>query len=126
MDWVRYVCGRIKSDYRYSNEIVYNNFPFPLHVNELQEQSIEKLAQAILDVRAQFPSASLADLYHPLTMPPVLLKAHEALDKAVDKLYKKEGFKTDTERVAHLFELNRNLTTLVLEEKPKKRGKLSK
>lgn len=123
MDWVRYVCGRIKSDYRYSNEIVYNNFPFPLHVNEAQEQSIEKLAQAILDARAQFPSASLADLYHPLTMPPVLLKAHEALDKAVDKLYKKEGFKTDTERVAHLFELNRSLTSLVVEEKPKKRGK---
>lgn len=126
MDWVRYVCGRIKSDYRYSNEIVYNNFPFPLHVNEAREQSIEKLAQAILDARAQFPSASLADLYHPLTMPPVLLKAHEALDKAVDKLYKKEGFKTDTERVAHLFELNRSLTSLVVEEKPKKRGKLSK
>ena len=126
MDWVRYVCGRLESRYRYSNEIVYNNFPFPLHVSEVQEQNIEKLAQAILDARAQFPSASLADLYHPLTMPPVLLKAHEALDKAVDKLYKKEGFKTDTERVAHLFELNRNLTTLVLEEKPKKRGKLSK
>jgi len=123
MVWTNVTCGRLKSDYNYSNQIVYNNFPFPLHVNEAQEQSIEKLAQAILDARAQFSSASLADLYHPLTMPPILLKAHEALDKAVDKLYKKEGFKTDTQRVAHLFELNRSLTSLVVEEKPKKRGK---
>lgn len=122
-DWMRYVCGRIKSDYRYSNEIVYNNFPFPLHVSDTQKETIEKLAQIILDARAQFPSASLADLYNPLTMPPKLLKAHEALDKAVDKLYKKEGFKTDTERVAHLFELNRSLTSLVVEEKAQKRRK---
>lgn len=122
-DWMRYVAGRLKSDYRYSVGIVYNNFPFPLHVSDTQKETIEKLAQIILDARAEFPSSSLADLYNPLTMPPKLLKAHEALDKAVDKLYKKEGFKTDTQRVAHLFELNRSLTSLVVEEKPKKRGK---
>lgn len=121
-DWMRYVCGRIKSDYRYSNEIVYNNFPFPLEVSEKQKADIEALAQKILDARAEFPDSSLADLYNPLTMPPKLLKAHEALDKAVDKLYRKEGFKTDTERVAHLFELNQKLTSLVVDE-PKKRGK---
>ncbi|MDD3468079.1 MAG: N-6 DNA methylase [Campylobacterales bacterium] len=121
-DWMRYVCGRIKSDYRYSNEIVYNNFPFPLEVSEKQKADIEALAQKVLDARAEFPDSSLADLYNPLTMPPRLLKAHEALDKAVDKLYRKEGFKSDTERVAHLFELNQKLTSLVVGE-PKKRGK---
>jgi len=125
-DWMRYVCGRLKSDYRYSAGIVYNNFPFPLHVSDTQKETIETLAQNILDARAQFPDASLADLYNPLTMPPKLLKAHEALDKAVDKLYQKEGFKTDTQRVAHLFELNQSLTSLVVEEKPKSKKKISK
>ena len=79
----------------------------------------------ILDARAQFPDSSLADLYNPLTMPPKLLKAHEALDKAVDKLYRKEGFKSDTERVACLFELNRGLTSLVIEE-PRKSKRIAK
>lgn len=123
MDWVRYVAGRLKSDYRYSNEIVYNNFPFPLEVNDKQKEQIETLAQNILTIRTEFEGASLADLYNPLTMPPKLLKAHETLDKAVDKLYSKTGFKTDTERVAHLFELNKKLTSLVVEDKQKKRGK---
>ena len=123
-DWVRYTCGRIKSDYRYSNEIVYNNFPFPQEITDKQREQIETLAQTILDARTQFPDSSLADLYNPLTMPPKLLKAHEALDKAVDKLYRKEGFKSDTERVAHLFELNRALTSLVgVETKKAKRVK---
>jgi hypothetical protein len=122
MDWVRYVAGRLKSDYRYSKDIVYNNFPFPQEITDKQREQIETLAQTILDARAQFPDSSLADLYNPLTMPPKLLKAHEALDKAVDKLYRKEGFKSDTERVACLFELNRVLTSLVLDE-PKKSKK---
>ena len=122
-DWMRYTCGRIKSDYRYSNEIVYNNFPFPLEVTDKQKEQIETLAQNILTIRTEFEGASLADLYNPLTMPPKLLKAHETLDKAVDKLYSKTGFKTDTERVAHLFELNKKLTSLIVEDKPKKRGK---
>jgi type I restriction-modification system DNA methylase subunit len=121
MDWMRYVAGRLKSDYRYSKDIVYNNFPFPQEITDKQREQIETLAQTILDARAQFPDSSLADLYNPLTMPPKLLKAHEALDKAVDKLYRKEGFKSDTERVACLFELNRALTSLV--EEPKKRAK---
>lgn len=121
MDWMRYVCGRLKSDYRYSNEIVYNNFPFPQEITDKQREQIETLAQAVLDARTEFPDSSLADLYNPLTMPPKLLKAHEALDKVVDKLYRKEGFKSDTERVAHLFELNRALTSLVGEESGKKK-----
>lgn len=124
MDWVRYTCGRIKSDYRYSNEIVYNNFPFPIEITGKQYEQIEALAQSILDARAEFPDSSLADLYNPLTMPPKLLKAHEALDKAVDKLYRKEGFKSDIERVAYLFELNRELTSFV--EAPKKSKRIAK
>ncbi|MDD3442428.1 MAG: class I SAM-dependent DNA methyltransferase, partial [Sulfurimonas denitrificans] len=119
MDWVRYIAGRLKSDYRYSNEIVYNNFPFPLEVNDKQKEQIEQLAQNILDIRAEFVGSSLADLYNPLTMPPKLLKVHETLDRAVDKLYSKTLFKTDTERVAHLFELNKQLTSLIVENEKK-------
>ena len=86
MAWIRAVCGRLKSDYRYSKDIVYNNFPWP-NANEKQQSDIEKLAQTILDARANYPTSSLADLYDPLTMPPDLLKAHRALDFAVMKLY---------------------------------------
>ncbi len=86
MAWVRVVCGRLKSDYTYSKDIVYNNFPWPDATNE-QKTMIEKLAQAVLDARALFPDSSLADLYDPLTMPPELLKSHRALDAAVMKLY---------------------------------------
>lgn len=100
--WMRVVCGRLKSDYRYSNTIVYNNFPFP-NPTEEQKSKIEKTAQAILDARSQFPEASLADLYNPLTTPAALRKAHEANDKAVEKAYGKT-FSNDDERVAFLFE----------------------
>lgn len=104
MAWTRVVCGRLKSDYNYSNQLVYNNFIWP-EATEAQQADIERLAQAVLDARAQFPTSSLADLYDPLTMPPALSKAHKALDRAVDKLYSKTPFPTDAERVAHLFEL---------------------
>lgn len=120
-DWMRYIAGRLKSDYLYSAEIVYNNFPFPQEITDKQREQIGTLAQAILDARTEFPDSSLADLYSPLTMPPKLLKAHEALDKAVDKLYRKEGFKSDTERVAHLFELNKQLTSLIVDDGKKKK-----
>ena len=86
MAWVRAICGRIKSDYRYSNDIVYNNFIW-CDVTETQKSAIEKLAQGVLDARALFPDSSLADLYDPLTMPPELLKAHRALDRAVMQAY---------------------------------------
>jgi len=112
MSWVRAVCGRLKSDYRYSTGIVYNNFPWP----ELPEAddpkraaklraAIEKAAQAVLDARARYPGESLAALYDPLTMPVPLLKAHQALDKAVDAAYGKSSFKSEAERVAFLFDL---------------------
>jgi hypothetical protein len=101
MAWVRAVCGRLKSDYRYSANIVYNNFPWPDAKPEQQER-IEKAAQAVLDARALFPDSSLADLYDPLTMPPELQKAHTALDREVSKAYGGKGFATEAERVADL------------------------
>ena len=102
MAWMRVVCGRLESRYRYSVNIVYNNFPWCNPTDE-QKAKIEQTAQAILDARSQFPEASLADLYNPLTMPPVLRKAHEANDKAVEKAYRRT-FSNDDERVAFLFE----------------------
>lgn len=104
MAWMRAVAGRLESRYRYSKDIVYNNFIWP-EVSEAQEREVAALAQAVLDARAEFPNSSLADLYDPLTMPPSLSKAHRQLDRYVDRLYKREGFDSDALRVAHLFEL---------------------
>ena len=123
MAWMRVVTGRLKSDYQYSALIVYNNFPWPENPTEKQTQAIEAAAQAVLDARAQFPESSLADLYDPLTMPPVLLKAHQTLDKAVDAAYGKTNFKTEAERVAFLFELYQKYTSLLPVEKVKKSRK---
>ena len=86
MAWVRAVCGRLKSDYRYSKDIVYNNFPWPAPT-EQQKAKIEQTAQAILDARALYPDSSLADLYDELTMPPELRKAHQTNDRAVMDAY---------------------------------------
>jgi len=99
--WMRAVCGRLKSDYRYSKDIVYNNFIWPNATDE-QKATIEKLAQGVLDARAKFPESSLADLYDPLAMPPELLKAHRELDKAVMKLY---GFGKDVSEAEIVAEL---------------------
>jgi hypothetical protein len=122
MAWMRYVCGRLKSDYRYSNTIVYNNFPFP-NPTDKQKAEIEKLAQEVLDHRAKFPNSSLADLYDPLTMPKELLKAHQKLDKAVETAYGRT-FDSDSQRVAYLFELYQKLTgELFVDEKKKGKGR---
>ena len=86
MSWMRAVCGRLKSDYRYSKDIVYNNFIWPETTAE-QRKKIEITAQGILDARALYPDSSLADLYDPLTMPPELRKAHQLNDKAVMQAY---------------------------------------
>jgi hypothetical protein len=91
MAWVRYVCGRLKSDFRYSAQIVYNNFPWPQNMTDAQRAVIEEKANAILAVRAAHVGATLAQLYDPLTMPPNLLKAHQALDRAVDAAYVPDG-----------------------------------
>lgn len=106
--WMRSIAGRLKSDYRYSKEIVYNNFPWP-EANKKQQEKIAKLAQAVLDARKQFPGSSLADLYDPRTMPPVLLEAHQNLDRGVMRLYGFSARMTDSAIVAKLFELYQNI-----------------
>ena len=108
MSWMRAVCGRLKSDYRYSNTIVYNNFPWPFPTDD-QKQKIEQTAQKILDARALYPDSSLADLYDPLTMPPELRKAHIANDRAVMAAY---GFSTkmsESDCVAELMKMYQHL-----------------
>jgi hypothetical protein len=112
MAWVRSVCGRLKRDFRYSAGIVYNNYPWP-EPNDKQRQNIEASAQAVLDARATHLNATLADLYDPLTMPANLLKAHQALDKAVDAAYGYKGANTDAARVAFLFERYQAITSLL-------------
>jgi hypothetical protein len=122
MAWVSHVCGRIKSDYRYTNQIVYNNFPWPVLDDKADAEKAQRLrsaiqtaAQGVLDARAAEPDATLADLYNP-PMPEKLLKAHRALDAAVDAAYAisggKRSWKTDAERVAYLFTLYGKLTSL--------------
>ena len=108
--WVRYVCGRLKSDFRYSSGIVYNNFPWPQAATDAQKAKVEEAAQGVLDARAKFPDATLADLYDPVSMPPALAKAHTALDRAVDRCYRKEPFPSDRARVEFLFALYEKLT----------------
>ena len=118
--WMRTVSGRMKSDYSYS-PAVYNNYPWPGFAGEplsdKHRNAIEQAAQCVLDARAQFADASLADLYDPLTMPPALLKAHQKLDAAVDAAYQPSGGKktyaSDAERVAFLFDLYQRITSLL-------------
>jgi hypothetical protein len=123
--WVKYVCGRLKSDYRYSNTIVYNNYPFPENVNEKQKQKVEIAAQAVLDTRAKYPDSSLADLYDPLTMPPDLVKAHQILDKAVDLCYRPQPFVSELNRIEFLFSQYEALNAPLLKPEKKKRTKKS-
>lgn len=111
MEWMRYVCGRLEMRYRYSKDIVYNNFPWP-DPTEKQKIAIEVAAQGVLSVRNKFPEASMADLYDPLKMPPELVKAHQNLDRAVDAAYGKTIFKTEADRVAFLFEQYQQLCNL--------------
>jgi hypothetical protein len=101
MAWMRTVSGRLKSDYSYS-PTVYNTFPWPA-VSAGQCEKVEGLARAVLDARARYPTASLADLYDPDTMPGDLRKAHAALDLAVDRLFRPAAFASDRDRVEHLF-----------------------
>ncbi len=119
--WVHYTCGRLESRYRYSAQIVYNNFIFPTAPSEKQTKAIETAAQQILTTREKFPDACLSDLYDPHTMPPDLVKAHQQLDTAVDAAYGKRSFRKDGERVAFLFDLYKILDLQQKSfEKPKK------
>ena len=110
MAWMRTVCGRLEMRYRYSNTIVYNNFPWP-SPTDAQKALIEQTAQGILDARALYPDASLADLYDELTMPPELRKAHQQNDRAVMAAYgfPVKGF-TESDCVAALMRMYQELT----------------
>ena len=109
MAWMRVVCGRLKSDYRYSNDIVYNNFPLP-KLSAKQREKIEKTAQGVLDVRAKYSNSSLADLYDPATMPPELTKAHQLNDRAVMEAYGFWGkLNSESECVAELMKMYQEL-----------------
>lgn len=121
--WVRAVCGRLKSDYRYSAGIVYNNYPWP-EPTEAQRKAIEEAAKEVLDARAAYPKSTLADLYDPLSMPKELTRAHQHLDKAVDAAYGKTKFATEAERVAFLFERYQMITSPLTVDTP--RGKIKR
>lgn len=118
--WMRTTCGRLKSDYRYSNTIVYNNFPWAQKVSNAEVKEIEIAAQGILDARAKHEGKSLAWLYNPETMPKNLQDAHDDLDDAVDEAYSYKGSDDDAPRVAFLFDLYEKLVE-DLEEKPTKK-----
>lgn len=109
MAWMRTVAGRLKSDYRYSKELVYNTFPWP-SPNKEQKEKIEKTSQVILDARALYPNSSLADLYDELTMPPELRTAHQQNDKAVWEAYgKKWDIKSESDCIAELMKMYEEL-----------------
>lgn len=108
-DWMRLVGGRLKQDYRYSGTLIYNTFPWPKNIGSQRRAVIEELAKNILRIRAQYPDKTLATLYDPDSMPENLLEAHEALDRAVEKLYRDAPFRDSTERVEYLFKLYEKL-----------------
>ena len=127
MAWLRHVGGRLESRYRYSIGLVYNTFSMPPEKPDLSK--LEPLAQAVLDARAAHPDATLADLYDPDLMPPDLRKAHQALDRAVDKLYRRTGFASERERVEHLLMLYEKMSAplkAAMQTKPKRRKGKSK
>ncbi|MGO9166335.1 MAG: class I SAM-dependent DNA methyltransferase [Candidatus Sulfotelmatobacter sp.] len=122
MAWLRYIGGRLKSDYRYSIGIVYNPFPWP-ETDDKQRARIREHAQKVLDARAKFPEASMADLYDSDVMKPELRQAHRALDSAVDRLYRSDAFPGDRQRVEHLFMLYEKLVSPLTAASKKRRGK---
>ncbi len=121
MAWVRQLCGRLKSDFRYSKDIVYNNYPWPDAPSVKQRAAVEAAAQAVLDARKEFPGATLAELYDPLAMPPTLVKAHAELDRAVDLCYRPQPFENDRQRVEYLLFLYEKLTAPLIA--PSKKGR---
>jgi hypothetical protein len=114
MAWLHQVCGRLKSDYRYSINLVYNNYPWPDSPRARQRAAVEKAAQGVLDARAEsLPpngDATLADLYDQIAMPSKLVKAHATLDRAVDRCYRPQPFNNERQRVEFLFALYEKLT----------------
>ena len=120
MAWLRHIGGRLESRYRYSIGLVYNTFPMPSKGANVSK--LEPLAQAVLDARATHVGATLADLYDPDLMPPNLRRAHSALDRAVDRLYRRSGFASERERVEHLFTLYEKMCSPLLKTGKKKRS----
>lgn len=121
MAWTNAVCGRLESRFRYSAGIVYNNFPWVENITDKQREKIEQCAEAVLEARKQFPNSSLADLYDPLAMPPALMKAHQALDKAVDAAYRSAPFTSDSQRMEFLFDLYNKYNATLFDSKKKKK-----
>jgi hypothetical protein len=117
MAWVRHVAGRLESRYRYSAKLVYNNFPWPQDKSDSHRGAVEMAAQAVLDARGVYPDSSLADLYDPLSMPANLAKAHERLDRAVDRCYRSQPFATERKRVEYLFTLYEQLASPLIPAK---------
>lgn len=124
---MRHVCGRLKSDYRYSAKLVYNNFPWPESPTDKQREVVEKAAQMVLDVREEYlkTGSTLADLYDPLSMPAKLVKAHDALDRAVDRCYRSQPFTSERQRVEFLFALYEKITTPLIASAKKKKRKIT-
>jgi hypothetical protein len=121
MAWVKLVAGRLKSDFRYSNTLVYNNYPWPEKPTKTLRARVEDAAQAVLDARAEFPENSLATLYDPVLMPPSLVRAHQQLDRAVELCYRSEAFPNDRARVEFLFALYEQITAPLLPAAPSRR-----
>ncbi len=115
MAWVKTVCGRLESRFRYSGKLVYNNYPWPEEPTEKQRAAVETAAQKVLDARAEYPDSTLDDLYDPLVTPVKLVRAHTALDRAVDRCYRKQPFSTDRQRVEFLFALYEKLMSPLIE-----------
>ena len=135
MAWMRHVCGRLESRYRYSNKLVYNNYPWPESPSDTRQEAVEEKARRVLELRVEFGDgrhgflptrksgvapATLADLYDPLSMPPKLLKAHAELDRAVDLCYRAQAFTSERQRVEFLFALYEKLTSPLLPVTAKK------
>jgi hypothetical protein len=125
MAWVRHVGGRLESRYRYSAKLVYNNFPWPMDAKPAQQAKVEECARHVLDMRKIHldKGSTLADLYDPLTMPAPLLKAHKALDRAVDRCYRAKPFGSERERVEYLFQLYEQMTSTLFAPRAMKKPK---
>ena len=123
MAWVKATCGRLKSDFRYSKDIVYNNYPWAENPTDKQIKAIETASQKVLDARLEFPKSSLSDLYDQYAMPPALVKAHNELDKAVDLAYRPQPFTSEANRMVFLFELYEKYTADLFTAETEKKGK---
>ncbi len=128
MAWMRYIGGRLKSDYQYSVGVVYNTFPTPpaFRKKSASLSKLEPLAQAVLDARTEHPDATLANLYDPDLMPPNLRRAHQTLDRAVDRLYRAKKFDSERERVEHLFTLYEEMSSSLATAAKKRQSRKKK